>query len=48
MITSVQLNGANCNEWASEMFNALQGKGKMDFINGALMKPASNIPDLEG
>ncbi|CAA7057770.1 unnamed protein product [Microthlaspi erraticum] len=47
LITSVQLNGENYNEWALEMLNALQAKRKMGFIHGVLPKHASGSPDLE-
>ena len=47
VITSVQLNGDNYNEWSSEMLNALQAKRKLGFINGTLKKPDEGSPDLE-
>ncbi|XP_056848842.1 uncharacterized protein LOC130498986 [Raphanus sativus] len=47
LITSVQLKGDNYNEWAMEMFNALQAKKKSGFIDGTLAKPTEDISDLE-
>ena len=47
VITYVQLNGDNYNEWSSEMLNALQAKRKLGFINGTLKKPAEGSLDLE-
>ncbi|CAA7039178.1 unnamed protein product [Microthlaspi erraticum] len=47
LITSVQLNGENYNEWSSELLNALQAKRKLGFIHGNLTKPAIGSPDLE-
>lgn len=47
LITSVQLKGENYNEWATEMFNALQAKRKAGFIDGTLKKPPEGHADLE-
>lgn len=47
LITSVQLKGDNYNEWAMEMMNALRAKKKAGFIDGTLLKPADDSPDVE-
>ena len=41
MIVSTLLNGDNYNSWKRAMMMALSAKNKLDFVNGALPKPAS-------
>jgi hypothetical protein len=41
MIVSTPLNGDNYNSWKRAMMMALSAKNKLDFVNGALPKPAS-------
>ena len=38
IVSSVQLNGENYNEWLSEMLNVLQTKREMSFIKCTLKK----------
>lgn len=47
LISPVQLKGENYKEWARSMRNSLRAKKKLGFINGTLMKPAEDSPDLE-
>ncbi|CAL9235088.1 unnamed protein product, partial [Arabidopsis halleri] len=47
LISSVQLNGENYNEWATEMRNALQAKRKIGFIDGTIEKPPPDSDDLD-
>lgn len=47
MISSVVLTGENYNEWATEMWNALQAKRKTGFINGVIRKPTTSDPNFE-
>ena len=45
LITPVLLQGDNYSEWATELWNSLQAKQKIGFIDGSIIKPTSN-PDL--
>nr|AAD19784.1 putative retroelement pol polyprotein [Arabidopsis thaliana] len=47
VISSVELNGDNYNQWATEMLNALQAKRKTGFINGTIPRPPPNDPNYE-
>ena len=45
LITPVLLKGNNYSEWAVKIWNSLQAKQKIGFINGTIQKPTTN-PDL--
>lgn len=47
MIIAVVLTRENYNEWSSEMTNALRAKWKLGFIEGTILKPSMNDPNLE-
>lgn len=42
LITPVVLRGDNYSEWATEIWNSLQAKQKIGFIDGTIQKPSSN------
>ena len=46
MIVSTPLNGDNYNSWKRAMMMALSAKNKLDFVNGALLKPASLVDSI--
>ena len=45
LITPVLLRGDNYSEWAVELWNSLQAKQKIGFLDGSVLKPTTN-PDL--
>ncbi|CAA7044030.1 unnamed protein product [Microthlaspi erraticum] len=45
LITPVLLRGDNYSEWATKLWNSLQAKQKIGFIDGTIVKPETN-PDL--
>ncbi|KAG7599315.1 Ribonuclease H-like superfamily [Arabidopsis suecica] len=47
IISSVELNGDNYNQWKTEMMNALQAKRKTGFINGTIPRPPPDNPNFE-
>jgi hypothetical protein len=47
MIVSTPLNSDNYNSWKRAMMMALSAMNKLDFVNGALPKPA-NLADSTG
>lgn len=42
LITPVLLKGDNYSEWATKLWNSLQAKQKIGFIDGSIIKPTSN------
>ena len=45
LITPVLLRGDNYSKWAVELWNSLQAKQKIGFLDGSVLKPTTN-PDL--
>ncbi|KAH9764453.1 hypothetical protein KPL70_001531 [Citrus sinensis] len=47
IITQVQLQGTNYDEWARAMWTALRAKKKFNFVDGTVKQPADDSADLE-
>lgn len=45
LITAIMLKGDNYSEWATEIWNSLQAKQKIGFLDETIIKPSTN-PDL--